>query len=86
MIYLWVSTLAVFWVLPMGLIFLREEWDFRQPTDRVLWFIVVFFLPVAGGLLYLVVRLLARLLQVSGTLRGATFPQGSYRTQDTRRA
>ena len=47
---------VVFWLLPIIDILRSDESNYRQATDRVLWFIIVFFLPPVGGALFLILK------------------------------
>lgn len=56
---MWIAAVFIglaFWLVPVVLLFMTSESSFDEPTDRVLWFIVVFFLPPVGGVLYWVRR------------------------------
>jgi len=44
-----------FWLMPIRRIFRSNESSYRQPTNRILWFILVFALPPIGGILFLLV-------------------------------
>jgi len=76
-----------FWVLPITTIMFSSEADYTQPTDRVLWFILVFFLPPIGGALYFV-RLLYRWMDAgeSATPINSHFTDRPYHAQDLKRA
>lgn len=78
-----VSTL-LFWVWPIVLIMLSSESEFDQPTDRVLWFILVFFLPPIGEILYLVMYKLS-LFSDSQSI-SSNFSSKTYQATDLKRA
>lgn len=52
------ALLLVFWLWPIVIIMGSAEGDYDQPTDRVLWFIIVFFLPVLGGICFFIFRVM----------------------------
>ncbi|MFG0249336.1 MAG: PLDc N-terminal domain-containing protein [Phycisphaeraceae bacterium JB051] len=47
-------TFALFinWVYQLHVIFKLREAYFKQPTDRVLWFLLVLLLPILGAVIF----------------------------------
>lgn len=87
MTFLYLLAVLIFWVLPITLIMFSSEAEYAQPTDRVLWFLLVFFLPPIGGVLFCV-RLICRAMGLGTQATPITdhFRDRPYQAGDLRRA
>ncbi|MEM1354431.1 MAG: hypothetical protein AAGC44_15365 [Planctomycetota bacterium] len=85
-LFVWAIGLVALWLVPLLLVFASDEkTDFRQPTDRILWFVLVFFLPPIGGILWYAKILLHQI--TDGGSFVPKFPEsGTYEPNDLKRA
>jgi hypothetical protein len=44
--------LVIFWFVQLVDVLGRRDVEFRSPTDRVIWVLVILLLPVLGAILY----------------------------------
>lgn len=85
MVLLYIILGIVFWLAPLCWIMASTEQEYRQPTDRVLWFIVLFFLPPADGLIFMVRGFFDKAsLEASSISSGLS--SRTYQAQDLKRA